>query len=295
MQTKELQRINPKKYELLLAAVISARATSFIFSKMILEDMGAFNLLTVRFLISFSLLMLIFHREIRKMTKQTLISGVVVGALFFITMAFEMLALKQAASSLVSLLENAAIIFVPAFEFILFRKVPGKLTVISSMLAMLGVVLLAVQQGQLKGGFTFGLLAGVSYALAIIVTERLSHGSDSSLGIGIVQVGTMGILSFFFTLCFEQPHLPVSIEQWMMLALLILVCTGFGFTLQPVAQSHVSAERAGLFCAISPAIAALLGVVVLQEELGVLGGVGLVLILGSIVLPYILNKNVKSP
>lgn len=106
MQTKELQRINPKKYELLLAAVISARATSFIFSKMILEDMGAFNLLTVRFLISFSLLMLIFHREIRKMTKQTLISGVVVGVLFFITMAFEMLALKQAASSLVSLLEN---------------------------------------------------------------------------------------------------------------------------------------------------------------------------------------------
>lgn len=108
-----------------------------------------------------------------------------------------------------------------------------------------------------------------------------------------MQVGTIGILSLFSTLFFERPHLPTSIEQWMMPALLIVVCTGFGFTLQPVAQSHVSAERAGLFCAISPAIAALLGMLVLQENLGVLGGIGLALILGSIVLPY-LRKGIET-
>lgn len=35
---------NGKKYEVLLAAVIGARATSFIFSKIILENMGAIPL-----------------------------------------------------------------------------------------------------------------------------------------------------------------------------------------------------------------------------------------------------------
>lgn len=190
-----------RSYELLLIAVIAARATSFIFSKMILESLAPFNLLAVRFIIA--------------------------------------------------------------------------------------SVLLALGQGELSGGFTWGLLAGLCYAAAIIVTERLSHGSTTTLGIGIVQVGTMGVLSFLAMLLTETPQLPQSGSQWLMLAMLIIVCTGFGFTLQPMAQSHVSAARAGLFCAVSPAIAALLGVTVLGEPFGTLDVLGLVLILASIVMPYI--------
>ena len=70
-----------------------------------------------------------------------------------------MIALTQAASSLVSLLENCAIIFVPLLEILLYKKLPGKLTVISTGMAMLGVVLLALGQGELSGGFTWGLAA----------------------------------------------------------------------------------------------------------------------------------------
>lgn len=232
-----------RSYELLLIAVIAARATSFIFSKMILESLAPFNLLAVRFIIAFVLLALIFNKAVRSLAVRDLLAGTVIGTAFFITMACEMIALTQAASSLVSLLENCAIIFVPLLEILLYKKLPGKLTVISTGMAM--------------------------------------------LGIGIVQVGTMGVLSFLAMLLTETPQLPQSGSQWLMLAMLIIVCTGFGFTLQPMAQSHVSAARAGLFCAVSPAIAALLGVTVLGEPFGTLDVLGLVLILASIVMPYI--------
>ena len=86
---------------------------------------------------------------------------------------------------------------------------------------MLGVVLLALGQGELSGGFTWGLAAGLCYAAAIIVTERLSHGSTATLGIGIVQVGTMGVLSFLAMLLTETPQLPQSGSQWLMLAMLV--------------------------------------------------------------------------
>lgn len=69
-----------------------------------------------------------------------------------------------------------------------------------------------------------------------------------------------------------------------MIGILAVVCTCFGFTLQPMAQSRISAERAGIFCAISPAIATLLGVAVLHENIGFLGIAGLILILSSIVI-----------
>lgn len=72
-----------------------------------------------------------------------------------------------------------------------------------------------------------------------------------------------------------------------MLLMLVIVCTGFGYTLQPVAQSKVSIERSGLFCSINPAIATILGVIVLHEQFGILSVLGILLIIFSIMLPYL--------
>lgn len=280
-----------RQYELLLASVIAARATSFLFSKLLLQSLAPFNLLAVRFLLAFLLLALIFHRQLLRLDRKTFRSGVIVGALFFMTMSFEFHALRQADSSLVSLLENCSILFVPLFEVLLYRKLPDKMTALSILLAMAGVAALALAQGKLTGSFGFGLLSGASYALAILATDRLSHKTENVLGMGIIQVGTIGLLALAFACCFETVRLPQGVAQWSMLLVQVVVCTGFGFTLQPRAQSHVSADRAGLFCAISPAVATILGVVFLHERLGGLRLVGLSLILFSIVLPYVVQRD----
>lgn len=54
-----------KQAEILLAAVITARATSFIFAKWCLADLDTFNLLAVRFLLAFLLLGVLFFRKLR--------------------------------------------------------------------------------------------------------------------------------------------------------------------------------------------------------------------------------------
>ena len=106
-----------RSYELLLIAVIAARATSFIFSKMILESLAPFNLLAVRFIIAFVLLALIFNKAVRSLAVRDLLAGTVIGTAFFITMACEMIALTQAASSLVSLLETAPLFLCRCLKF----------------------------------------------------------------------------------------------------------------------------------------------------------------------------------
>ena len=118
-----------RRYELLLASVIAARATSFLLSKLLLQMLTPFDLLAVRFLLAFLLLALIFHRRLLHLDGKTVRSGVIVGALLFMTMSFELQALRQADSSLVSLLENCSILFVPLFEILLYRKLPDKMTV----------------------------------------------------------------------------------------------------------------------------------------------------------------------
>ena len=105
--------------------------------------------------------------------------------------------------------------------------------------------------------------------------------------LGIVQVGTLGLLALVSSFVFEAPHLPQSGTQWLMIAGLAVICTGFGFTLQPVAQSHTTAQRAGLFCALSPACATLLGAAVLREHISVMGMCGIALILLSLLVPQL--------
>ena len=285
--------MHERKYELLLAAVIAARATSFIFSKMVLAHMDTFHLLAVRFLLAFLLMAVLFFKRLRHIGKSELISGTIIGLLYFFVMSSELTALKTTDSSTVSLLENCSIIFVPLFGSVLKRKLPGRETVLCALIAILGVSCLTAQVGRLTVGMLFALLAAVLYACAILTTDKISRRAADTLCIGIVQVGIMGALCLFASLFFEAPHMPANRVQWLYILILAVVCTGFGFTLQPVAQRYVSADRTGLFCAINPAIASLLGVVVLHEHFGLLSMAGLVLILLSIALPYIMQFRKK--
>lgn len=276
-----------KKYELLLAAVIAARATSFIFSKMALACMGTFNLLAVRFLIAFILMAVLFFKRIQRIGKGEIISGSIVGLLYFLVMSSELTALGTTDSSTVSLLENCSVIFVPLFGSVLRRRLPDRETMLCAFIAILGVSCLTAQSGRLTVGMLFALLAAAIYASAILVTDKVSHQAADVLCIGIVQIGVMGFLSLFASFIFEAPHMPADGLQWLYILILAVVCTGFGFTLQPVAQKYVSADRTGLFCAINPAIASLLGVIILHERFGLVSMAGLALILFSIALPYI--------
>lgn len=200
----------------------------------------------------------------------------------------ELTALKTTDSSMVSLLENTAIILVPLLEAVLLRRLPTLVSLASAGVAVLGVALLTVQTGGFTGGVGYGLLAALLYAAAIIATDRFSH-HDDPLTVGIVQVGVLGLLALLATCCFETPRLPQTGMEWGMVLALAIVCTGFGFTLQPVAQSHTSAERAGLFCALSPACATLFGAVLLHEKITLLGAAGILLILSSLLLPHLMK------
>ena len=109
--------MSERRAEVLLAAVIIARSTSFVFNKIGLRTMDAFNMLTVRFLLAFVLLAALFGRKLIKgLNRRAIAGGALVGFLFFLVMSCEMLALKTVNAGTVSLLENLAIILVPLLE-----------------------------------------------------------------------------------------------------------------------------------------------------------------------------------
>ncbi len=278
-------QLNQKTGELLLAAVIIARATSFLFSKLVLQTMQPMTLMAVRFLLAFVLLALLFHKQLRQIHPHTLLRGMALGGIFFLVLGAELSSLRTTPSSTVSFLENTAIVFVPIFESVLHRRLPRPRTFFSLLITLSGVALLTLGSSAftIKGGELLALLAAVLYAVAIILTDRLSRQGDSFV-LGILQVGFMGIFALIAAFLFETPRLPSGTAEWGMILMLAIVCSGFGFMLQPVAQSHTTAERAAMLCALNPAAAAVLGWIFLQESFGATGLIAVILILAGILI-----------
>ncbi|MGI5873466.1 MAG: DMT family transporter [Bacillota bacterium] len=285
-----------RRAELLFASVTVARSTSFIFAKIGLTAFGVFSLLGIRFLIAFLILAVIFHRRLFQIDKKTLLLGFLMGAALFAVMSTEFAALKTVSASETSLIENMAIVFVPLFEAFLLRRRPGALSMVCAAVAFAGVVLLTMKDGfgiALTPGEIFCFAAAVTFSVSLILNQRCAQKADP-LNLGIIQVGTMGLLAQICAFLFESPSLPAGGMDWFIVLYLAVVCTCFGFTLQPVAQKHMSSERASLLSALNPLCAAVLSMIFLKENLGLLGFIGAALILIAIMIPTVLAAAKKQ-
>ena len=285
-------KLDSNKAIILMAFVISARASSFMFSKLCLVSMTSYSLLALRFSTAAILLLLLFHRRlIPAMNWQNIRSGIIIGTVFYFVMVAELAGLRTSTASMSAFIENLAIVIVPFFECILMRKYPEKKSILSACLAVCGVGALTMLGNQL--GFSVGecflLAAAFLYAVAIIVTDRLAKSGDS-FAIGFVQVATIGILGWMNVIFTGNFTMPTSSSQWLMILVLAVVCTGFGFTLQPVAQAHMSAETASSFCSLAPLIAALLSCIFLKDPVTVHSLIGAFLILLSLAIQTNLVK-----
>ena len=283
-----------KNAEILLGSVIFARSTSLLFAKIGLASISPLNLLAVRFCLAFLVLSVIFWKKLRQTTKADVLHGLIVGTAFFSVMVFETFGLRMTSASTTSFLENTAIVIVPLFEAILHRKAPDRKALLCAGVTLLGVGFLTLRGGL--AGFGSGealcMTAACCYATAIILTGKFSHTGDPIL-MGIFQIGFMGLYATVGSFLFETPRLPQSGTEWGVILGLALICSCFGFTLQPLAQRYTTAERAAQLCAINPLSVAVMSTVFLHETMDVWGVCGAALILTGIVLHNIHPRAVR--
>ena len=278
--------MSERKAQILMASVIIARSTAYLFSKTLLQTMDRFTVLANRFLLAFLLLCILFFRRMIRTAPRTLLRGMILGTVFFIVMSFELGALKTAETSTTSFLENTAIIYVPLLAALVSFRLPDRDAALRAVIAVTGIGIMTLN----GAGFRFSpgelqaLAAALFYAIVILLTGKFSH-EDDPLQLGIIQIGTLGVLSLGAAFLFETPRLPGSGTEWLCLAALVFVCTGFGFTLQPVAQKYLRPEQASIFCALGPVSATITGALILHESITPFKLLGAALILGSILIP----------
>ena len=276
-----------------MAAVAVARGSSFIFSKLLLQTMEPLNLLGIRSLTAFLVLFAFFgHRVITSVrdNRRNLRAGALLGLMYFLIMTLELNGLKLTTAT-ASFIENSAVVLVPLFEAVILRRRPGKITLASAALCLAGVGFIAAgdMSGRIGTGEIMCMTAALLYTGAIIVTDREAKRCDA-FTVGILYVGFIGVFGMAGSFVTERPHMPGTAHEWLLLLMLAVICSAFGFAMQPVAQRTISSETAGVLTALNPLTTAILGTIVLTEPFGINSIAGAVLILMGVVLHNVIRK-----
>ncbi|MEO3946368.1 DMT family transporter [Gorillibacterium sp. CAU 1737] len=282
--------MSQKKADILLALISMAWGSSYLLMKLGLGHMGPFTLIALRFGIAFLLTALLFRRRVMHADWRTIRYGALLGLLLFGLFAFLMFGLRSTSASMAGFLTSATVVFVPLLQTLITRRKPELPVAGGATLALVGIGLLSLNgRLTLTGGAVLCLAGAFAYAWQIIVTNRLTHKADGLL-LGIFQLGFAALYGWIGSLLFEHPALPASREEWLAVLGLAIICSAFGFVLQPVAQKHTTPERTSLLFALEPVFTALFAWFFLQERLQGRGYLGAALILAGVVISGIKRK-----
>lgn len=270
--------------DLMLGIVASAWGIAYLLMKVGLESIPPYSMIALRFVIAFLVVAVIFFRPLKRTTKRTLLYGAVLGLLLFGIFAFLMRGLETTTASNGAFLISTAVVLVPIFHALFSRRLPERPIVLGTILTMVGIVLLVLQHSfALHSGDVLCLCGAITYTFQILLTDRLARKEDGLL-LGIWQLGFTGLYGTIFTLLFETPTLPSTSAEWGAILGLALICSAFGFVVQPVAQQYTTPEHTGLLFALEPVSSAFLAFLFLHEVLSGRGYLGAVLVLCGVLL-----------
>lgn len=150
------------------------------------------------------------------------------------------------------------------------------------LLGLVGVaVLLGVDLGQVHGGALVEVaFVIVGYALAPVILARYLGDLPS---IPVICVSLLVVALAYLPYAIVRPPSSVGTHAWLSIAALAVVCTALAFVVFFALIAENGPARATVFTYVNPAVAVLLGVLVLDEPftLGIAIGFPLILV-GSV-------------
>ena len=181
-------------------------------------------------------------------------------------------------------LVGALLVWMTGHESVERRRVAGLLVGFAGVALLVGFDVGTANVGALLA------VAGVvvAYALGPLLLARyLSH--LPALGVVAASIGLTAI-GYLPVGLVQRPTQPPSAEAWLSVLALALICTALAFLLFFALVAEVGPARATVITYVNPAVAIVLGVLVLGESLTISIMVGFALILAGSVLATLRDR-----
>lgn len=248
--------------DVLLAFVMMIWGSTFLVTKEAILVVSPFTYLGYNFGLGALTLVLIFRRRLHHMTRNELLSGLVLGLLLFIGYSAQTLGLQFTTSSKAGFLTGLYTTLVPIFAVCLFRQKVKLGAILGFGLSLLGLILLSLNKDfNMVFGLGDILMIGcaVAFALHIVLLGKFAPHADA-MNLAIVQLATTSFLSFLAATLRQQPLLPPAIPSvWGVILFMGILDIALCMAIINWAQQFVSSTHAALIYACEPVWAGLFG------------------------------------
>jgi drug/metabolite transporter (DMT)-like permease len=189
---------------------------------------------------------------------------------------------------------NLCCVGTPLLAWLLFRARPPALVVPSVALSVLGIFLMG--GGRLEAfnrGDVFALLAAGTYALWAVLLGACLVRTPRPLYLMTIKLGAAGVICIFLGIPIEASAFTDFAAAWPELLFLGVFSTGIAYSLQVLAQQHVSATVAMVFVSAEAVFGAVFAHVLIGESLTMMTGIGAALVILAIILISIDPKTAR--
>jgi len=147
--------------------------------------------------------------------------------------------------------------FVPLFMWAIFRKRPGRIDIMATLIALAGLWILTGGMHDVNRGDMLTLLAAVTYALHILFVDKyLKQGADPFV-LTCQQFLLVGAFSLVAGLVLDLPFEVSSTDVIWVVLFLAIFPTFTAFLIQVLAQRITAPFKVSLIFSLEPVFAAL--------------------------------------
>jgi drug/metabolite transporter (DMT)-like permease len=261
----------------------------FVVVKDSLDVIPPVYMIALRFALAGIFLSAIFWQKLRRMTRRTLRSGIVLSFFLFLAYTFQTVGCRYTTAGKNAFLTTIYVILVPLIAWFFSRRNPGLRVFAAALLAVAGIGFLSLNDDlSINLGDILTLVCGFWYAVHIIFIARFTQtGDEDPIVLTVLQMIFCSAFAWIFAPFYDGP-LPMEAvtapRSILSIVYLGIFPSGAAFLLQNVGQKHLSANTAALLLSTEAVFGAVFSAFFLGETMTARMIFGCFLLLAAVIL-----------
>lgn len=290
--------------QLLLLAATLVWGTSFVILKDTISSVPPMFVIALRFLGAGVILLFVFLKKLKTLTKLSFVRGVVVGLFLAAAYITQTYGLMNTTPGKNAFLTSSYVVMCPFMLWILFKKKPKLKNILSAVICIVGIGLIALSgENQASGVSLFGdgltLVAAVFFGFQIVFIARYqSKGEDASVLL-VLEFLTAGVIFALVSLVFELNAYGIGAyalngDYLFNVVYLTLVCTLFAQSAQMIGQKYTATNQSALILSLESVFGMLFSVIMGVEKITITLGIGFAVVFVAILISELSFENNKN-
>lgn len=269
---------------LILVAIIWG--SGFVGTQLALDGgLTPLQLMTLRFFIGAILINLIFFKQIKKdMNLDIIKKGCILGFFLFLAFTVQTIGIVYTTPSKNAFITATNVVIVPFIGLLLYRRKVDKISIISSIMTLIGIGILSLEADfSVNLGDFLTLICAFGFAFHIFYTSEFASKYNPVV-LTSIQFTTAFVLSLITQVVIGEAQINAQIGGYLGALYQGVFSTTICFLVQTVSQRLVEGNKAAIILSTEAVFGTLFSVIILKEVITAKMILGSIIIFTSIIM-----------